>query len=251
MLDLHCHLLPGIDDGPPDTDGMLALARAQVAAGVRTVACTPHVDWDMPNTAAGIAEAVAAARAALAAAEVPLDVVAGAEVGLTRAAETDDAELAALRLAGGPWLLLEAPLSTAVGVERIVQSIAMRGHRILLAHPERSPAFQRDPEALGRLVQGGVLTQVTASALTGAFGSTVQRFAERLMREGLVHVIASDAHDATRRPPGLRQALERTGRGSRGAWLTELVPAAIVAGEPIPPGPLLDEPRARRWWRRG
>lgn len=252
MIDLHCHLLPGIDDGPADMEGAIALAHAQVAAGVRVVACTPHVSCQDPNTAAGIAASVAATGAALERAGVPLQIVSGAEVALTRAAELDDAELEALCLAGGEWLLLEAPLGDSAGVEQAVGHVARRGPRILLAHPERCPAFQRDPHALRRLVLGGtVLTQLTAGALTGTFGATVQRFARRLMDERLVHVVASDAHDAVRRPPGLFEALRDTGLAEQEALLTREIPAAIVAGGEIPRlPPAAPQPPRRRWWRR-
>ena len=167
MIDLHCHLLPGIDDWPETLDAALALARGQVGAGVDRVACTPHVDWSAPNSSEAILPAVDRLSRALAAAGVGLEVVAGGEVGLKRAIKTDDDELTALRLGGGPWLLLEAPLAAQVGVESAVLTVAMRGHRILLAHPERCPAFHRDLDPLARLVDQGVLCQVTATSLTG------------------------------------------------------------------------------------
>lgn len=255
MIDLHCHLLPGVDDGPSDVGSSIAMARAHVEAGVHTVACTPHVDWEMPNRATAIARAVETLRAALRNAAVPLEIVAAAEVGLTRAAELPDDELKHLRLGGGHSLLLEAPLRGEVGVEQAVNFVAMRGHRILLAHPERSPAFQRDPDALRRLVDGGVLCQVTATALTGQFGSTVQRFARKLMAEGLIHVVASDAHDVQRRPPGLREHIVEAGFETQVDYLTEIVPAALLAGKPLPPRPAGSVPAAgsprRHWFRRG
>jgi protein-tyrosine phosphatase len=253
MIDLHCHLLPGVDDGPSDMAGSVAMARAHVDAGVTTVACTPHVDWEMPNDAGAIGFAVEALRTALKEADVPLQIVAAAEVGLTRAAELPDEELGRLTFAGGRWLLLEAPLRGEVGVEQAVNFVAMRGHRILLAHPERSPAFQRDIPALRRLVDGGVLCQVTATALTGQFGSTVQRCARTLMAEGLVHVIASDAHDTRRRPPGLSEHVVEAGFGAQTEYLTDIVPAAILSGGPIPARPTqapATRLRRRRWLRR-
>jgi protein-tyrosine phosphatase len=249
MIDLHCHLLPGIDDGPPELGATLELARAHLAAGVQTVACTPHVNWDAPNRSEAISAATESLRAELADAEIDLTIVAAAEVGLTMAVELDRDELTRLRLGGGEWLLLEAPLSVSVGVDTAVGVVAAQGHRILLAHPERCPAFQRDPDSLRRLVDQGVLCQVTATALTGQFGRTVQRFALELMREGLIHVVASDAHDARRRPPGLREHVVSAGFEHRADWLTQEVPAAILAGERIPPAPPGPEPK-RRWWRR-
>lgn len=244
MIDLHCHLLPGIDDGPPDMATALEMARAHVAAGVGTVVCTPHVTHDLPNDAARIAAAVETTRAALADARVPLEILPGAEIAITKAADLDDDALRALALGGGPWLLVEAPLRLTPGVDLVVQSLLLRGHRVVVAHPERSPFFQRDADALRRLVAGGALVQLTTGSLTGQFGTTVRRFADALLREGLVHNIASDAHDAHRRPPGLREPLEAAGWGDLTAWTTDAVPRALLTGETrLPDAPPPAPPR--------
>ena len=244
MIDLHCHLLPGIDDGPRDLRMTLAIAQLQLDAGVRTVAATPHVSWDLPTSAETIAHGVAEVRAELAARGLPLEVVPGAEVDVHRAEQLGDEQLRALALGGGPWLLLEAPLQRGIPLEPVVHALLERGHRILLAHPERAPGLQRDPDALRRLTDAGVVTQITAGSLTGRFGRTVERYATVLAEEGLVHTIASDAHDAVRRPPGMREVLRVAGLAPLGPLLTEEVPAAILAGEEIPPVPA--RPRARR-----
>jgi protein-tyrosine phosphatase len=250
MIDLHCHLLPAIDDGPETMSESLEFALAQLSVGVSRVACTPHVDWQYANDAGSISSVLEALRAALDNENIPLEVVGGAELGLTKAAEMPGGEIADLRLGGGPWILLEAPLSGRSAVESAVSSVAGHGHRILLAHPERSPAFQRDINALRRLIDGGARTQITASSLTGAFGSRVQRFAHQLMRENLIHVAASDAHGVHRRQPGLREHLIEAGFADRVQYLTEDSPAAVLAGQAVTllsPRPL---GRHRSWWRR-
>jgi protein-tyrosine phosphatase len=234
VIDLHCHLLPGIDDGPRSMDGALALARAQVAAGVSTVAATPHVSWDMPTDAAAIDVGLADLRAALADEGIPLEVVRGAEIDVHQAEELNDEELSALALGGGRWLLLEAPLRPGVALERAALDLLDRGHRVLLAHPERSPLLQRDPALLRRLARAGALTQVTAGSLLGRFGRTVQRFTDELLELGLVHTIASDAHDAIRRPPGIANELAAAGLGDLVPLLAHEVPAAILTGDAIP-----------------
>jgi protein-tyrosine phosphatase len=248
VIDLHCHILPGIDDGPPTLDDALALARAQVDAGVRTVIATPHVTWDLPrNDAATIRAAVDELSAQLRAAEIDLDVRAGAELAITRAAELDDDELRALAIGGGPWLLVESPLTTgATGFDAILSHLQMRGHRLVLAHPERCPAFQRDPELLSRLVHGGMLTSLTAGAFVGRFGETVRRFALGLVREGLVHTVASDAHDVTRRPPGIAGELDEAGLGEWHAWWTQAMPHAVLTGSALPAPPLVSAPPPRQ-----
>jgi protein-tyrosine phosphatase len=247
VIDLHCHLLPGIDDGPPTVQGAVDLARAQLGGRVHTVAATPHVTPRLPNEAAAIGTDVGRLRSVLAEAGVALEVVSGAEVDLAYASVLDDEELHALTLDRAGWLLLEAPLRPADGVADAVRAVVRRGHRILLAHPERCPAFQRDRKLLAALVDEGARVQVTATALTGSFGSAVMRFAAELVEAGLCHVVASDAHDALRRPPGLVAELAAAGLGDRAPLWTEQNPAAILAGEDVPAA---CPPRStRRGWR--
>lgn len=251
VIDLHAHVLPAVDDGPRAMEGSLALARAAVARGTTELAATPHVTWDLPTRAAAVHDGVRALQAELDGAGIPLRLHTGGELAVAKAVELDDAELAALRLGGGEWLLLECPLrASAAGFEHAAVHVQRRGHRVLLAHPERSPLLQRDPRKLAALVAEGMLVQLTAGSLAGAFGGTVQAFALDLLGAGLAHVVASDAHDAVRRPPGLLEGLraaeaELPGALERAAWLTEEVPRAIVAGGPVPqpPGP---PPRRRR-----
>lgn len=238
MIDLHCHLLPGIDDGPATIEQSVALARAAAAAGTATIVATPHASARYPNRAATIQRLASELGARLRAESVAIEIRVGAEVAMTHAEEIDPQELSQLRLGKGPWLLLEPPfLPAALGIDRAVAELCEQGHRIVLAHPERCPAFHRDPGLLRELVADGVLTSITAGALVGRFGKTVRRFASRLLADGLVHNVASDAHDWHRRPPGLAAELEQAGLGELADWLTREVPAAILAGTEIPPRP--------------
>jgi len=239
MIDLHSHILPGIDDGPGALEGSLAFARAAVEAGITEIVATPHVSWRYANTAASIGADVAELRGLLAAHAIALQLHAGAEVAMTQVGEIDAGELRALHLGGGPWLLLEPPFTpVASGLLEIVAGLQQRGHRILLAHPERCPAIHREPSLLSEMVASGVLASVTAGSLVGQFGSTVKRMAVQILQDGLAHNVASDAHDAIKRPPGMREEIERAGLGSLSEWLTVEVPSAILAGSPeIPPRP--------------
>ncbi len=254
VIDLHCHVLPGIDDGPETIEGSLALARGAVAAGTQTLVATPHVSWRYPNAAGTITRLVNEVNARLTAEAVALEVRPGAEIAMTRLADIEPAQLPRLGLGGGPWLLVEPPFTAvATGLDTIVQDLQHRGHRVVLAHPERCPAFHRDPRMLESLVRGGVLTSITAGSLVGRFGGEVRRFAVRLLENEIVHNVASDAHDHIRRPPGIAKELEQAGFGPLTDWLTQAVPAAILAGEEIPPRPVLTPPgvkRARRPWGR-
>jgi protein-tyrosine phosphatase len=251
VIDLHCHVLAGIDDGPAAIEGSIALAHTAARAGTEILVATPHVSARHPNRAASIASGLRELRACLerdadGGGPVP-QLRAGAEVALAYTAELDDDELARLRLGGGPWLLLEPPTAPVdFDVAERVAQIAASGHRVLLAHPERSPAFRRDPEMLSGLVGEGVLTSVTAASLRGRSGVEVRRFAIELMRERLVHNVASDAHDHEQRPPTMLAELERAGFGPLARWLTLEVPAAILAGDEIPERPELDTLRVRR-----
>lgn len=247
MIDLHCHILYGIDDGPQTPEDTVALAEAFVATGTTIVVATPHVSWDWANDSELIAAKVADVRTLLAEHDVPLDVRPGAEVALTRALDLTDEELQRLTLDGSGWLLLECPLSPAAfGLDAAIEELRRRGHKqLLLAHPERIPAFQRDPGLLERIIAGGALTSMTAGAFNGRFGKEVARFAQLLLAEGLVHTVASDAHSLLRRPPGIAKPLEDTGlTADLVDHLGRAAPLAILANEPLPQAPPL--PAVRR-----
>jgi protein-tyrosine phosphatase len=257
VIDLHAHILPGVDDGPASLEESVELARAAVDAGTRVLAATSHVSHMFATDPRVFPERRAEVREALREAGVPLEVVRGGELAPSRAADLDDEALRELSLGCGPYLLFECPFSPhAEDLEPLIYDLQHRGWRILLAHPERSGAFHRDPGRLARLVADGALVQVTAGSLTGQFGRTARRFSVEALREELVHVLASDAHDAIDRPPGLTAGLVAAKRdvpGIRalGEWLTEGVPAAILAGdEPPARPPLPRRDKGRRLLRR-
>jgi protein-tyrosine phosphatase len=256
VIDLHCHVLPGIDDGPETIEGSIALARAASAAGTRTIIATPHVSARYRNDPATIARLVGECNERLAAERIALEVRPGAEIALLSAVEMAPERLAAFGLGGGPWLLIEPPFTpSAGGIDVLLLDILARGHRVVLAHPERCPAFHRDRAVLESVVRAGVLTSITAGSLVGRFGGEVRRFALGLLCDGLVHNVASDAHDDSHRPPGMAAELRRAGLLPLAGWLTSEVPAAILAGGELPPPPpgATEEIQRRRArpWRRG
>ena len=243
MIDLHAHILPGLDDGPATAEAAVVMARAAVASGTRALATTSHVNHGFGLGPADLVPARAALAERLAAEGVELELLAGAEIAPDRLPGLDDDDLRALTLGGGPYLLLECPLSpVAAGMELVVADLQRRGFGVLLAHPERSPSLQREPGLLGALVERGALAQVTTGSLTGRFGERARRASEEMLRRGLVHVLASDAHDVVERPPDLRatgDALDPR----HAEWMTSAAPGAIVAGRPLPERPPL--PRGR------
>ena len=244
-IDIHCHLLPGLDDGPGNMSEALAMAEAAVLSGTTHMVATPHIDQTWRVRPRLIAARAQALRDALRDAGIPLQVSTGAEIALSRLVDLSASELDSLRLGGGPYLLIECPLSPTAGdFDSLLMRVHARGEPIVLAHPERSPLFQQEPERLARLVAAGMLCSLTAGSLKGVFGPMVRRFSIELLRDGLVHDLSSDAHDHVGRPPGLADALasiedELPGIGRRREWLTQLAPAAILAGEALPEPPLL------------
>lgn len=251
VIDLHCHVLPGIDDGPATMEGSLALARVAAAGGTHVLVATPHVSWRYQNRAETIARLVAELNERVRAEGIAtpdgraLEIRTGAEIALTRLTDTAPEELRRLRLGGSEWLLVEPPFTpVATGIDAILLDALDRGQRIVLAHPERCPAFQRRRELIAMLVQSGLITSVTAGALVGDFGSEARELGLWIAREGLLHNVTSDAHDAVNRPPVLAASIDRAGLGPLREWLTEGVPAAILAGHELPPRPAVTLPVA-------
>src|SRR4051794_41483988 len=151
--------------------GSLELARAAVGAGTTTILATPHINDDAGIEPGRIAAGLEALRAALAEADIPLEVLPGGEIAIWRLIDLDAATLKGLALGGGPYLLVESPFSPVVGdFEPMVLDLHARGHRVLLAHPERCPAFQRDPARLERLVEAGALLEITGGSVARGLG---------------------------------------------------------------------------------
>jgi protein-tyrosine phosphatase len=248
VIDLHSHILPGLDDGAGDIEVSLRMARIAVEEGVQTMVATPHVNFDYPVDADMVISKVGEVNVALARAGVPLAVLPGAEISMARAAQLSDAELRAFALARGPTVLVESPYVKGAGfLDELLFDLQLRGFRPLLAHPERCPTFQDDVGRLRRLVERDVACSVNAQSLAGRFGTKVRDFALLLVREGLVHDVASDSHDDSRRPPGMRAGIAAAEEHLAGIsaltdWLTQAAPAALLAGRPLPARPDLPAP---------
>ena len=245
MIDLHCHILPGLDDGPANLDFSLSMARAAVEAGTQLIVATPHIRADFNVDPTEIEPRVDLFNDRLQRDRLPLRVLPGAEIGWASASDLDDVQLARLSLGSGRRVLLESPYGKKpVDLEGIVAGLASRGFQSVLAHPERCPLFQRDPARLRKLVDGGVLCSITAGSMQGRFGQSVRQFTVEMLRDGLVHDVASDAHDHIHRPPGLLDGFgdvdeELPGIQRCAAWYTVTSPVAILAGNPVPEAPQL------------
>ena len=251
MIDLHNHLLPGIDDGPADLHGALEMARTAVGAGIATMVCTPHMSHRYPATTGRvIQDAVAALADELRQAEIPLEIVAGAELTVEVVRELNDRELLAASLGQSGWLMIESPFEGwPIRLAQMIAELEIRGFRVIIAHPERAEAIQHSPDRLRDLVGRGALVQSNASSFLGGHGRLVAQTVENLMRNELIHVLASDAHSAEWRPPGLEEARARAAR-LIGVWPQELDwmindgPRQILSGGQVRPPRFLPSEKA-------
>jgi protein-tyrosine phosphatase len=205
VIDLHCHILPGMDDGAPDAAVSLEMARMSVADGVTVLACTPHI---LPglyhNAGPKIRTATLELQQRLDEEGIVLRLVAGADVHMVPdlAAGLEEGRL--LSLADTRYVLVEPPHHVApLRLEQFFFDLVVAGHVPVLTHPERLSWIEAQYPAVKRLVRAGVWMQVTAGSLSGAFGRSAQYWAHRMLDEGCVHILATDAHDARRRPPNL------------------------------------------------
>jgi protein-tyrosine phosphatase len=253
-VDIHAHVLPGVDDGPAELGESIAMARAALATGIDTLAATPHLRSDFPDVHIDeLAERCRHTQEAIANAGIDVDLVAGSEASLMWAIDASDEDLRrATYRQRGTDLLVETPSAPMVALDRLVYEIRLRGVRVTLAHPERSREFQRDLEPLRRLVNQGVLLQINAgSLLAPSRRSPVRRVAEELCREGLAHALASDGHRGTVWRPvtklgdGVTALTELVGP-ARAHWMASDVPRAIVDGAGLPPDPPIEGRGKRR-----
>jgi protein-tyrosine phosphatase len=258
MIDIHTHVLPGIDDGPEDTVGSVAMAHLASERGTRTLVATPHVREDHTRVhAEEIQERARSLNRLVRDYGIDVFIVPGGEVALGRALEMSDDELRLVSLGGNDRdLLIETPYRGIPDVfESLLSRLAERGFRVTLAHPELNPSFQDDPDRLGEIARSGVLIQITASSLAGK-RSAARTLAVRALDERWASVLATDAHSAEWRPPDLNPGLQAAKRALPGAaaeldWMVNEAPLAIVQGRDLPPRPARDGTSGRRGlWRR-
>jgi len=214
LIDLHCHLVPAIDDGAANLEISLAMARMAWRDGITTVACTPHI---LPgvynNTGAAIGAAIAQLRQAIAQAGIPLQLVAGADVHIAPDLDAQLRDGRALTLNSSRYLLLEVPHHVLPPrLEDHIFGLQTAGFVPIVTHPERLSWIDGHYDLLKRLVYCGNLMQLTAGSLLGQFGRRPRYWAERMLDEGHCHLLATDAHNTERRPPRLSEARELVAR---------------------------------------
>jgi len=245
VIDLHCHILPGIDDGASEIAMSLRMAKAAVDQGIEIVACTPHI---LPglyhNCGPAIRQATLDLQEVLDAEGVPLRLVAGADVHMCPDFVAGLRSDRLLSIADSRYVLVEPPHHTAPPqLEDFFFNLVVAGYVPILTHPERLSWVPSRYETIKRLFGSGVWMQVTAGSFTGAFGRNALYWAERMLDEGYVHLIATDAHDAERRPPDLARGRECVARRVGAEEAQRLVltrPIGILKDQPPSnlPGPL-------------
>jgi protein-tyrosine phosphatase len=225
LIDLHCHILPAIDDGAESLDISLEMARIACADGITITACTPHIlPTVYDNTGPAIKTAVAALQKALDQAGIPLKLVAGADVHVAAdlGAGLGDGRIPTLN--GSRYLLLEPPHHVLPpNLEDHIFRLHAAGYIAIVTHPERMSWIEASYPLIQRLVHSGVWMQLTGGSLTGRFGRRPRYWAERMLEEGLCHLLATDAHNTTSRPPYLAEAREAAAKRLNEQEATHLV----------------------------
>ena len=235
MVDLHSHVLPGLDDGASDLEQAVAMCRAAAADGIEILAATPHVRTDYSTTPEQMETGLVALQAA--AGDI-VQLVAGGEIALTEL-ERPLPELSRFGLGGNPrFLLVETPyVGWPLDLAERLFRLRVAGITPVLAHPERNADVQLRPELLEPIVAGGTLVQLTAAAVDGRLGRRARSCCEVLLDRRLAHLVASDAHEPSVRAIGMSSAARTLGAGELAAWLTDGMPRAIVGDAPLPPRP--------------
>ena len=251
MIDLHTHVLPGLDDGAQSLEEALAMVRVALADGVSCLVATPHDTGFAPYDIGKVKAVTAQLQKAIGIYGLSLCVVVGSELYAVpdlaqrlRAGEC-------LTLGGSQYPLLEFPLmDLPLCTEQLLFELRVAGFRPIIAHPARNEVFRRDPNRLCELIEKGALAQLTASALTGHFGKSVQEAAYVFLEHNLVHFLASDAHDPEHRPPRLSEGVARAAEiigGEKAKAMVTTRPQAVLADERLDIG----SPRRyrpRRYW---
>ena len=250
VIDLHSHILPGIDDGPTSMRDSVEMARLAAADGITIVASTPHRGYRYDTTPSQVAEGIAALQPAIDAAGIPLRVVSGLEIAIDRAIAMDEDELRAASLdENGRWLLIEMPFQGwPLDLPNLLTALELRGFGAVIAHPERAQSVQAMPDRMRDIVGRGALLQLTAQSMTGENGPRPLRCAEHLLHAGFAHIIASDMHSPTWRPPGLSDGLTAAAlmfhaKPDDLRWMVDDIPRAVLEGRDVRPPRLPGAPK--------
>ena len=238
MIDLHCHILPGVDDGARTLEESLAMARIAAGDGITDLVATPHyIEGETTLRAAELIQNLEDLKKRLAEEHIPLRLHPGHEIHIGPEVPDLLEREEILSLAGSRYVLVELPFfELPLYAESVLHTLRLSGKVPVLAHPERNRLLEENPNRLLDFLELGVLAQINAGSLLGRNGKPVRKAAEILLTHGMVHFVASDGHHQDQRRPRLSQARKAAARliGAREAEkLFESNPARVLADEPI------------------
>lgn len=208
MVDIHHHLLPGLDDGSNSLETSVQMAKQAAADGITHIVCTPHANGQYRFDPAVNANRLGELRACLAAENVAVTLGSGCDFHLSfENVEQAKRDPSRFSINGFGYLLVEPPdYGIPPGLTETLYELQLAGLTPVLTHPERNPTLQVEPERMRPWLRGGLLVQVTADSLTGHKGRKAQRMAQMLLEKRWVHFLATDAHNTTTRPPRMKEA---------------------------------------------
>ena len=260
MVDLHHHLLPGLDDGSPDLATSVEMARMAEADGITHVVCTPHASSRFPFDPQRNTTLLNELRRALDQAGIRLALGLACDFHLSYDNVQDAlAHPARYSINGHEYLLIELPdLSMPPNLQDTFYELRLSGLTPILTHPERNPTLQRDPDRMLPWLRDGLLCQVTAGSVLGEMGRTAEKLARRMLANRWVHFLATDAHNTTSRPPRMQKAHDLVAR-RHGAEYAEMLclhnPMDVFEGRPLGEQSMLGldpeaTPSSESWWQR-
>jgi protein-tyrosine phosphatase len=260
MIDIHHHLLWGLDDGSTSLDNSVAMAKMAVADGITHVVCTPHANEQYAYDPTVIAHKVAELQLALDIAGVTLKLGQGSDFHMSydniQEAKVDPRKFS---INGKGYLLIELPdYGISRNLAETLYQLQLAGLTPILTHPERNATLQADEQRMTEWIRGGLLVQVTAGSVMGYMGKTAQRLAHRMLENRWVHFLATDAHNTTSRPPKMREAHDLVAEKYSPEYAHALCvgnPLAAFMGKPMMPQPeplhIFDDMEVRKtWWGR-
>lgn len=259
MVDIHHHLLWGLDDGARDFETSVAMARASAADGVTHVVCTPHANGHYAFTPEVNAQKIAELQARLDAEHVAIKIGLGCDFHLSYDNIIDaKADPARFSVNGLGYLMVEIPdYGVPAALNETFYELQLAGLTPVLTHPERNPTLQNDQTRLADWMRGGVLVQITADSVTGKMGKTAEKIAHLLLAKRWVHFIATDAHNLSSRPPRLSEARDLVAKKYGSAYAESLVttnPQAVFDGKRFEPSQeplgLYQEYKEKGWFSR-